>query len=596
MRPVDARVHTARERFLADGAVPMELSTSVRSDISSSWMRSRLFGAPLARQDQRDVSGSPSTEALLRAAAPVMESLISDLTDLDAGVLVADPQSVILRRWVTDSAMARLLDTVESDRGSSAAEEYIGTNAVGSVIETSRPHMVTGAEHLAEFLLPFGCVGAPIFLPGTRRLGGVVTMTCRAEDNNPLLAPLLSGAARAIERELLDQWSWRERALLDQYVALKRRRTPHAVVSQELLLSSPELTKLLDSVDLAVVWEHVSAVARGDIDTGEISQALGADFSNLKVSAVEVDGKMIGATLELSRSGRRPPPPPARARSSSSPEKTASYSFTGAAEELMAEMTAAASRGARAFLVKGETGVGKLTVARAVADLWAGVEGAHFEINGTLEVQQLRERLEEAHDQGGVLILRRLELLNDELSRAMLSFLEDAWASNPMKVLATYTPPERPGLHLQRLLSALAECTVVLRPLRERREEIPAIAAAMMRSFPSHERKLISTPALRVLMRAPWPGNLTELKSILRLGSSTSASAISVEHLPVELQAHADRRNLTPIEAAELRAILDALHRHGGNKQAAAKSIGLSRSTLYRKLREYRVDFDASFF
>jgi transcriptional regulator of acetoin/glycerol metabolism len=98
-------------------------------------------------------------------------------------------------------------------------------------------------------------------------------------------------------------------------------------------------------------------------------------------------------------------------------------------------------------------------------------------------------------------------------------------------------------------------------------------------------------------MRAPWPGNLRQLDATIRgLLSTTMGPEIRPEALPVELQGTSRKRELSQIEELELGAILGALKQHEGNKAAAAQSIGISRSTLYRKLQSYRLDPDKQYY
>ena len=77
----------------------------------------------------------------------------------------------------------------------------------------------------------FTCVGAPIHHPITRRLEGVITLSCLSDAGNALLTPLLTSTAREIEHRILDQASLRERLLLDAYLkASKTRRAPVAAL------------------------------------------------------------------------------------------------------------------------------------------------------------------------------------------------------------------------------------------------------------------------------------------------------------------------------------------------------------------------------
>ena len=86
------------------------------------------------------------------------------------------------------------------------------------------------------------------------------------------------------------------------------------------------------------------------------------------------------------------------------------------------------------------------------------------------------------------------------------------------------------------------------------------------------------------------------MRSLLQGLATSVPGEIQLAHLPADIQACATRRQLTNLEHLELRAILDALKQAGGNKVVAAKIVGVSRSTLYRKLNSYRIDPDAHYF
>lgn len=86
-------------------------------------------------------------------------------------------------------------------------------------------------------------------------------------------------------------------------------------------------------------------------------------------------------------------------------------------------------------------------------------------------------------------------------------------------------------------------------------------------------------------MRTPWPGNTRDLRSAVDQALTvTRGSEVHLGDLPDELRARAYRRRMSRFEQAELSAIMDALSEAAGNKKAAASLLGISRSTLYRKL------------
>ena len=96
--------------------------------------------------------------------------------------------------------------------------------------------------------------------------------------------------------------------------------------------------------------------------------------------------------------------------------------------------------------------------------------------------------------------------------------------------------------------------------------------------------------ALQLLERLPWPGNVRELESALR--SAARALEVRLEDLPAELRARAARVPTSGLQRVEAEAIARALAGCDGNKRDAARELGISRSTLYRKLRAYGLDLE----
>ncbi|ADK86197.1 PAS modulated sigma54 specific transcriptional regulator, Fis family [Desulfarculus baarsii DSM 2075] len=125
--------------------------------------------------------------------------------------------------------------------------------------------------------------------------------------------------------------------------------------------------------------------------------------------------------------------------------------------------------------------------------------------------------------------------------------------------------------------------------LAQRREDIPLLAEHFLAQFARRMPRPVeglSPTALEALMRQPWPGNVRQLRHVLEHAYIfCPGGLIGPEHLPPELSA-------PPISPAadgptsEAQRILAALRRAGGNKAKAARLLGLSRNTLYRKLNE----------
>ena len=146
--------------------------------------------------------------------------------------------------------------------------------------------------------------------------------------------------------------------------------------------------------------------------------------------------------------------------------------------------------------------------------------------------------------------------------------------------------------------------------LRDRREDIPLLAAHFLdRISKEHNRKFtLSDEALRTMMRYDWPGNVRELEnSVERACALSSGPVLHLGDLPTQLQQQGldARRNAVvgkgeTVEAGsapevktladlERTAILDAIRTLNGDKLQAAKLLGIGKTTLYRKLKEYGI-------
>jgi transcriptional regulator of acetoin/glycerol metabolism len=99
----------------------------------------------------------------------------------------------------------------------------------------------------------------------------------------------------------------------------------------------------------------------------------------------------------------------------------------------------------------------------------------------------------------------------------------------------------------------------------------------------------LSPAAINQLMRLPWAGNVTHLRMVLTdVARRRRSGAVELEDLPAECHA-TTRRHLTRMEALERDAIVEALAAHNGDKTAAAGALGMSRATIYRKIRDYGI-------
>ena len=123
-----------------------------------------------------------------------------------------------------------------------------------------------------------------------------------------------------------------------------------------------------------------------------------------------------------------------------------------------------------------------------------------------------------------------------------------------------------------------------------------AILHVFERKYASAVNISYTQGAYTALTRAPWPGNLRQLDSVMRgVFSLGRRNEVTVDQLPPAIAAYARRRDLTMLEQLEVDGIINALIRCFGNKVLAAEMLGISRSTLYRKISGYKLDEERLF-
>jgi DNA-binding NtrC family response regulator len=277
-------------------------------------------------------------------------------------------------------------------------------------------------------------------------------------------------------------------------------------------------------------------------------------------------------------------------------------------------------------LVLGESGTGKELVARSIhylgerrnkpfvpvdcsalvptlieSELFGYVKGA---FTGALHAKQ--GLLESAG--GGTLFLDEIGDLPIDLQAKLLRALQEHEVKpvgsnervsiSARVIAATHRDLEsavRTGAFRQDLFFRLNVVQIKLPPLRDRKNDIPLLVNAFLEKFSESQgrSRTISEDAIARLIAYDWPGNVRELENAVeRAVALGSGPILHVGDLPSNLQYGTqerlpDKDEFLPLEELERRAILRALRESGGDKLAAARLLGIGKTTLYRKLKQY---------
>jgi len=297
--------------------------------------------------------------------------------------------------------------------------------------------------------------------------------------------------------------------------------------------------------------------------------------------------------------------------------------------ERVYKMTEKVSQHEYPVLILGESGTGKELVAKSIhysgprkdrpfvpvdcsalvptlieSELFGYVKGA---FTGAMQAKQ--GLLESAH--GGTLFLDEIGDMPVDLQAKLLRALQereikpvgstDRRSIDVRIIAATNRDLEnaiRSGSFRQDLYFRLNVVQIKLPPLRDRKSDIPLLVTAFLEKF-SESRgpvRTISDDAMRRLVAYDWPGNVRELENAIeRAVALGSGPIVQVADLPSNLQYPTSERapqkdELLPLEELERRAILRTLRETSGDKLAAARMLGIGKTTLYRKLKQYRVE------
>jgi len=143
--------------------------------------------------------------------------------------------------------------------------------------------------------------------------------------------------------------------------------------------------------------------------------------------------------------------------------------------------------------------------------------------------------------------------------------------------------------------------TLRIPPLRERKQDIPLLIGSFLERINSAggmQKRTISDEALRLMLQYDWPGNVRELENCVQRACTTcSLPTIQVLDLPTQvrnsvvqpeaIESTVNSMAITPLDQLEKQAILHAIEVLHGDKLEAARRLGIGKTTLYRKLKEY---------
>ncbi|KAA0020045.1 helix-turn-helix domain-containing protein [Antrihabitans cavernicola] len=541
----------------------------VREEIALSWRRARQSGLqPADSLDSVPVSDVDRRSRLLAAANPVLDGMESVLDGSGYCVLLADRDAVLVDlRFGTNTRLHDVVSDTGAVLGRPFTEQTSGTNSIATVHELHAPLAVRGTEHYIEAMKRFSCYGYPLLHPATRRLEGVLDITFLAAEDNPLLEPMLTHAARDIAGRLLEETRWSEQLLFSAFQQASARRRGRAVIAiaDELLLENTHAGQIVDAVDHAALRSLTDRAVRrsGVVQQMTLSSGLRASVRwERPVSGagivIEIDpcddthSALIGAWVPKSRRAEIPD---------------------------VDSHVADVRRDRTTVCVVGEPGSGRTTT---LAAIMADHEPRQFDsadLVGRQPAAWLATVEQALADPERPITIENVHLLPSIVARDLYEKLH---ASTAWFALSS-TPAEALD-HEHRHLVTGCRTTIALTPLRMRKHDIPELVRAMLTGLPHGDKIRFTPAAMTALIGYDWPGNIAELAAeVAAAAGRHSAGDITPDDLVRPRQTPPN--GLTALDTALREAIVAELARNGGNKRNTAQRLGISPTTLYKRMR-----------
>jgi transcriptional regulator of acetoin/glycerol metabolism len=591
----DTRLAQARERFLL--AEPIEPG-QVRDTIMASWRRSRERHVAADRIDLSYVRDPDRDTPLARSALPVLQNLHESLAGEPVSVVLTDGAGVVLSRLTADHDLERHLDGVQLAPGFSYAEEFVGTTGIGTALESGQAAHVFGHEHYAEQLGDLADGGVPIRHPVSGQVVGAVDLTCWRRDASRLLITLARSTAGQITQGLLNDSSAREVQLLQEYLRTCRHTAGIVfALTSDLVLMNDFARDVLDPGDQAALLGHAAEALAGD-HRGPVNAELPSGARArmyCRPLRGQGQGRLVGGVvhvklLELASA------PEAGAGAGSARRLVPGLAGSGPLWLRACQQVDAACASGRWLSLAGEPEAGKLALLRAVHRRRNPAGAFHvLDAADAGDHHWMMRALGELLEGEGSLAIRHVDRLSTLRLHALWIALEQALAAGRQQVLwvaVTFSQSPVSG-DLAGLLTFFPS-TVELPPLRHHIEDLHKLVPSFLAKLNPHGPPVCSPEAMQLLLRSNWPGNTEQLWQVLRrVVRHRRTGTIHPGDLPPECWS-VSRRLLSPLESMERDAIMQSLLDHQGNKAKGARSLGMSRATIYRKIHQYGIITPAS--
>lgn len=631
--------------FVSKGTIDL----GVRPIIAQSWQRSQLKGVdPYSEKTKKLDSDLLNAELytnkdLLAIAVPIIKNLYNFVRNSCFLISLASSNGVILE--VVGDKEIVVKSRVKT--GDIWTEESNGTNSTSLCLTTQEPIQVFAAEHYCRSAHQWTCSSAPIF-DENKKLIGVLNMAGDYTKVHLHTLGMVVASANAIENNMRIQKSLDETIIADNFktaiiesidegiLVLNRDRTiGHINSNARILLKIPAEKKVISQPVNKVLGNKHPVTKKIEKCFQQMinDEALFLEEEDYMVShrlIFSPNQKLVGLVLILRGTSKM------KKLVNSFVGPRATYTFAnliGKSNKFLASvnLAQAAAQSISNVLLVGESGTGKEIFAQAIHNASDRKSGPFLAINCAALPRNLVEselfgyaegaftgakkggnpgKFELAD--GGTLFLDEIGELPLEFQAVLLRVLQEKLITRiggkkliPVDVriiAATNRNLEKEiakANFRQDLYYRLNVLTINIPPLRERPEDIVVLTNHFLNKLNlrlNKKIKHIDKDVMELFTRYQWPGNARELQNILErslnvvTGDHIAKAVLPEEILSLEQEkGNTGSAGLIPMEKYEKELILTLLNENKGNRTRVAQKMGISRTSLYRKLNKYKI-------
>lgn len=639
-------------RFIESGEVPQPVNPLVKR----SWERCREYNINYNLVDRTEILSRAMLKErmelvtdLVTVATPVMDTIFQALRGTGFTLVLADSQGFILKRYI-DDGFRQVADHVSLREGANWSERSKGTNAIGTSLAEGVPSKIVTYDHLVRENHVLACSAVPI-LGDNQVILGTLDVTSEGNKNHERVFGMVQMAVQNIEKDLailrlkkkFNLYKAKFNGLLDLVgdgtVVVEENGTiseMNASAGQILGVNPQEC--LGQNIEELFNFNNMWVLDSGSKDMREITVSAkhGPVLVNAKARAISGQDGNAGGILTLTRPNAKENGQVKNLSEISGTRNSAKYTFDHiiGQSNYFRQVISICKRVARnnsTILLNGETGTGKEMLAQAIHQESSRRQGPFVAVNCAAIPPELIEselfgyeegaftgakkggnpgKFELAH--GGTIFLDEVGDMSLKNQVSLLRVLQEkqvtrvggrqSKAIDVRIIAATHRnllELVREGLFRQDLFFRLNVVNVNIPSLRARKDDIGLLVGVFLDKY----KALINRPNLEIaaetvrkLEQYDWPGNIREMENMIEgLVNVVEGDIITPADLPPYLSETVDTvecKQAATLKELEIDAICRTIRHCQGNLRDAAELLGIGRSTLYRKIKEFNIEIN----